>query len=225
MRAGLSTQNPRFPFLGRLGERGRRELGALAATRVVGGRKLLRRGDAANGAYLVLEGAMRVYYITPEGREATLYRVDPGGTCVLALAATFNDAPYPAWVDAGASGVEFVRVPADVFRRLLDDEAFRAFVYGALTGRLFELMARLEEVRSASMEERVARYLLARAREAADGTVRMTQTGIASELGTAREVVFRSLRKLVQRGVIASGRGCIRVVDPRALEAIARGSE
>jgi CRP/FNR family transcriptional regulator len=184
MRPRLETE---FPFLARLTEAGRTELAALPATRVPGGRRLLARGDPANGVYLVVGGALRIYYVAPDGREATLYRVEPGGTCVLALSATFEDGPYPAWVDAGARGVTFVRVPAGTFHRLVDREnAFRSFVMAAMSGRLFELMLALEERASAQMDQRVARYLLLRHDEERTGYVHVSQAGIASELGTAR---------------------------------------
>jgi CRP-like cAMP-binding protein len=133
MRAELNEAQ--FPFLARLSRAGRDELGALAITRTRPGQRLLRRGAPANGAYLVSAGKLRVYYISEEGREATLYNVEPGGTCVLALSATFSDEPYPAWVDAGSSGCGFTRVPSPVFQRLLEREpAFRQYVLGRCPG-------------------------------------------------------------------------------------------
>ena len=83
MRAGLTAAQ--FPFFARLTEAARRELGTLAATGVAPAAHLLRRGDDAGGAYLVTAGSLRVFYISDDGREATLYRVEPGGTCVLSL--------------------------------------------------------------------------------------------------------------------------------------------
>ncbi len=213
---GARLKQTQFPFLGRLASAGRAQLEALATTRVAPGARLLRRGDSANGAYLVVAGALRVYYVNSEGREATLYHVEPGGTCVLALSSTFDDAPYPAWVDAGPAGGEFTRVPSGLFHHLLDTEAaFRSFVFGAMSGRLFELMRTLEETASSLVEQRVARYLLKR--HAREAEVRVSQSGIASELGTAREVVFRALRSLARRKLIETGRMRIRVLDVEGL--------
>jgi CRP/FNR family transcriptional regulator len=210
MRAGLTEAQ--FPFLSRLAAANRRELGAFSATRVKPRQRLLQRGEAIDGAYLVVGGSLRVYYIAAGGREATLYRVEPGGTCILALTATFNEEPYPAWVEAGDEGGSFVRVPREALRRLLDGEpAFRDFIFGVLSGRVFELMQTLEEVGSAQIEQRVARYLLRRA--GPDGVVRANQIGIASELGTAREVVFRALRALSARKLVETGRGRVRILD------------
>ena len=90
---------------------------------------------------------------------------------------------------------------------------------GALSARIFELMCTLEETGSVMVERRVARYLVRR-REA-NGNVRVSQVGIASELGTAREVVYCALRALSARRLIETGRMRIRILDPRGLAAAA----
>jgi CRP/FNR family transcriptional regulator len=209
-----------FPFLAGLSPAGRRELLALAPARVGPGARLLRQGQAAGGAYFVVAGALRVYYVSAEGREATLYRVERGGTCVLSLGATFNGEPYPAWVNAGPGGGTFVRLPSPVFHRLLDAEsAFRRFVLGALASRILDLMVTLEEAGSAAIAQRVARYLLRH--RGPDASVRVTQAGIAAELGTAREVVYRTLRSFTAQKLVETGRGRIRVVDGRRLARVA----
>jgi CRP/FNR family transcriptional regulator, anaerobic regulatory protein len=214
----LSTTH--FPFLARLTPEGRSELETLRPATVSAAKPLLRRGDRADGAYFVTKGALRVYYVTEEGREATLYRVEPGGTCVLALTAALADEPYPAWVDAGHVGASVVRVPQAVFTAALHREpALREFVFSALSGRVFELMRTLEEAGSASVAQRVARYLLRHADP--EGVVRASQAGIAAELGSAREVVFRSLRALSDQGLVETGRARVRILDRAGLGVIA----
>lgn len=214
-----------YPFLARLTDAARRELTGLRAVRAGSRQGLLQRGDPAGGAYLVLHGSLRVFYLTQEGREATLYTVEPGGTCVLAASASFSREPYPAWVEAGPRGCTFVCVPEGAFRRLLDAEpAFRAFVLGALCGRVLELMTTIEEVATSHVEQRVARYLLRNTD--ATGLVRATQAGIAAEVGTAREVVFRTLRALADRAIVRTGRSRVEVLDASRLGRISlRGRE
>ena len=222
VRAALKEAS--FPFLSRLSRESRGELDALSGARAAAGARLLRRGDIIDAAYLVTSGALRVYYVTAEGREATLYHVEPGGLCVLSFTSVVNQEPYPAWVEAGREGGEFVRVPRAAFMRLLDSEpAFRQYVFSALSGRVFELMRALEEAGSAQMEERVSRFLLRR--QGVDGCVRITQEALASELGTAREVVFRALRSLAGRGLIQTGRMRIRVLDRPGLQSAATRTE
>ena len=205
-----------FPFFDDLSPRGRDEFGALRAIRATPHEQLIRPGDLINGAYLVLKGALRVYYVTDEGREATLYRVEPGGACILALSSTLLDQPYPAWVEAGAAGGTVVRVASPAFHRLMETEsAFRTFVLTAMSSRIFELMRTLEEVTTSTVVRRVAAYLVRNATD--DGEVAITQTRLAVELGTAREVVFRALRALTTQNLIATRRGRIRVLDARRL--------
>jgi CRP/FNR family transcriptional regulator len=219
VRSGLGEA--RFPFLAGVSETARRELSALAPRKVPGRAPLLRRGDPVEGAYFVVDGVLRVFYLTPEGREATLYRVEPGATCILALTAAFNRERYPAWVESGPRGATFVCVPEARFRRLLDSEpAFREFTFSVLSARIFELMITLEEKGSRSIEQRVARFLVERAD--AGSVVRATQAQIAADLGTAREVVFRALRGLAARGLVETGRTRVRVVDREGLLAVAR---
>ena len=205
-----------FPFLGALDELARREFRASLAVRARKREQLLRRGERGAGAFLVVVGLLRVYYVSAKGTEATLYDVEPGGTCILALTAAFNDEPYPAWVQAGPEGATYVRIPNAAFRELFDRHgAFREFVFTVLSSRVLELMRTLEERGSANLEQRVARYLLRRSQ--ADGRVRVSQTGIAAELGTAREVVFRVLRSLAERGLIQTGRLQVTIVDRAGL--------
>jgi CRP/FNR family transcriptional regulator len=200
MRAGLTEAL--FPFLSRLAKETRGELGALA----------------------IVAGSLRVYYVSAEGCEATLYTVEPGGTCVLALTATMNAEAYPAYVDAGPTGAEFVVVPARLVYTLVDGErAFREFVFGALSGRIFDLMRTLEEVGSDQVQQRVARYLVRC--QGPDACVRVSQARIAAELGTAREVIFRALRSLCTRSIVTTGRLCIRIADAERLAQVASSKE
>ena len=113
-------------------------------------------------------------------------------------------------------GGDYVRIPSATLRRLLDSEsAFREHVLGVLSGRVFELMCALEEIGSSQIEQRLARFLLRRSEP--DDCVRLTQVGIASELGTAREVVFRALRSLAERELVQTGRVRIRIIDRAGL--------
>jgi len=212
-------EESQFPFYARMSTAGRTEIARLVASRVRPRQQVLARGAAVEGAYLLVGGSLRVYYVNSEGREATLYHVEPGGTCILALTSAFNREPYPAWVEAGPAGGALVRVPTAIFRRLFDTEPeFRAFIFSVLSRRIFALMQTLEEIGSAQMEQRVARLLLRQMDR--ELTVRASQSAIASELGTAREVVFRALRSLSDQGLARTGRLQIRVIDPAGLRRV-----
>ena len=59
---------------------------------------IVEKGQAVSGAFFVAKGKLRVFTITPDGNEATLYFIKPDEFCVFTLKCIFNDLPYPAWV-------------------------------------------------------------------------------------------------------------------------------
>jgi CRP/FNR family transcriptional regulator, anaerobic regulatory protein len=205
-----------FPFLAGASAATRELVTALPVRQVAPRSPVLHRGDAAEGVFLVVGGSLRVFYIAGDGHEATLYRVRPGQTCILALSAAFRSEPYPAWVETEDEQLSFVLVPGAMFRQLYNAEpTFRSFVFEVLSGRVFELMARLEELGSLRVEQRLAAFLL----EAADanGEVAMSQARLAAHLGTAREVVFRALKMMSDAGLVATSRGRVRLLDVAGL--------
>ena len=209
-----------FPSLAELSPEGRRLLaGATKRIVCVGGTPLVARGDLVTGAYLVEKGALRVYYVSAEGREGTLYWVEPGQSCILALNCMFSRLAYPAWVESEGD-TEVTIVPGDVYRRLFASEAsVQGFTFEVLSGRLFELMALIEETASQGLEARVAAFLLRRSKGAAE--IAVTQEQIARHLATSREVVSRVLRGLVARRIVATTQRRVRILDAPALGRIA----
>ncbi len=198
---------------------GARSKSSLRRISCKGGTQLVVRGDEVAGAYLVEEGALRVYYTSEEGREGTLYWVEPGQSCILALNCTFSRLAYPAWVESDGP-TRFSVVPGDVYRTLFaSDPAVQRFTFEALSGRLFELMALIEETASQGLEARVAAFLLRRAK--GEERVALTQEQLARHLSTSREVVSRVLRGLSALGLVSSGHGQIVILDSEGLRRIA----
>jgi CRP/FNR family transcriptional regulator len=206
-----------FPFLVEVGEANQTRLSrSLRHISCQGGTQLVARGDLVAGAYLVERGALRVYYVSPEGREGTLYWVEPGQSCILALNCMFSRLAYPAWVESEGP-TEFSIVPGDVYRDLFAVEpAVQRFTFEALSGRLFELMALIEETASQGLEARISALLLRRAK--GQRRVAVTQEQLARHLTTSREVVSRVLRRLAAQGLIESGQGWVTLLDLDALQ-------
>ncbi len=209
-----------FPFLVSASEQTRALLDGLPVREVTPHTALLRRGDPVEGVFLVTSGALRVYYLTADGHEATLYWVRQGQTCILALTAAFQQERYPAWVETDRDTLRYVLVPGKLFRELYHQEpSFREFVFQVLSNRVFELMTRMEELGSLRVEQRLAAFLLVN-RDERD-VVAMSQARLASHLGTAREVIFRALRSMAGRGIVATSRGQVRLLDRGALARLA----
>jgi CRP/FNR family transcriptional regulator, anaerobic regulatory protein len=176
---------------------------------------ILAKGQQVSGAYVVISGQLRVFTLTADGHEATLYIINPHETCILALNCIFNDLRYPAWVEAG-SATRLAMIPGPAFKGLFEAEpAIRNMTVQAFSTVVFRLMMELEVVHSYKLDRRLANFLLLHA--STDGMVRMTQQEIASHLGTTREVIARALGQLVSAGRIRTGRGQIAIDDPPGL--------
>jgi CRP/FNR family transcriptional regulator, anaerobic regulatory protein len=186
------------------------------------GATVVEKGQAVSGAFFVLEGALRVYSLSPSGIAATLYLLKPGETCVLALNSLFNDLVYPAFVAAETDTTVAV-VPGVLYRRLfIREPVIQDITVRALSVVVFRLMDELEQVHTSRLDERLSRFLLTAA--APDGRVRMTQQVIADHVGTSREVVARLMGGFVEKGWIRTGRGEVTLLPafPRALPKAAR---
>jgi len=184
------------------------------------GSDILHPGDLVNGVYLVRSGSLRVYYIDPDGREGTLYWIEPGQSCILALNSLFSEMPYPAWAAADTGGAELLTVSGAVFRELFaKDPAIQSFVFEQLSGRVYSLLHILEQTMRLQQEERLVLLLLARADDG--GVVGLSQDSLARHLGTIREVVSRLLRNLAGQGLISLGPKRVEILDRKRLEALA----
>jgi CRP/FNR family transcriptional regulator, anaerobic regulatory protein len=176
-----------------------------------------REGEACNAYVLRLSGQSRVYKLSRSGREILLYRVGAGETCVLTTTCLLGNSDYPASTIV-EKPIQDVIVPKPIFNQLMiDSKVFRTFVmtnYGAL---ISDLIVLLDEVAFHALDARLAKSLL----EEASNKISQTHQQIADELGTAREVVSRQLKRFEQKGWVTLGRGQIELLNRAALEQMA----
>jgi CRP/FNR family transcriptional regulator len=206
-----------FPFFSELSPAGQSQLRAATSRVLLAPQtKVIQRGDEVGGVYLVEVGALRIYYISAEGREGTLYWVDTGQSCILALNCLFSRLAYPAWVEADQIETQVAIISGDVYRKLyLTEPALQKFTFETLTTRLFELMTLMQETASLGLEQRVAAFLL---RRSVNGqALETTHEQIAHHLGSSREVVSRVLRNLAARGAIRLSHRSIAIEDSAKL--------
>lgn len=176
---------------------------------------IINKGNSVSGAYVVVRGRLRVYSISPAGNEATLYFLNPGEVCILALNCIFNNLLYPAWVQTEPDTCVGV-IPSLTYRTLFQNEpSIQNLTVHALSVLVFRLMEELEEVHTLSLNARLAKFILLRG--AGDGQLRMTQSELASHLGTTREVIAKLLRKMVAAKSVKTLRGSILIEDPDLL--------
>ena len=193
----------------------------LAGARLVrldSGRHVFHSGDHCQAFLLLVEGRVRVQLTAASGREVTLYRIAPGGSCILTTSCLLGNENYPAEAIT-ESKVVAVAIASAAFEELLERSgSFRRLVFDGFATRLKNVIAKIEELSFTGIDARLARALL---EFDARGVERITHHEISVELGTAREVVSRHLKRFETKGWVVLGRGRITVVDHAGLEMIA----
>jgi len=182
------------------------------------GTVLFRDGDICHGYVFVSRGSIRVQKMDPDGREIVLYRVEDGQTCMLTTTCLLADKSYPAEGIAEEETL-LALIPPSRFDTLLAHAPFRKFVLGMISERVADLMALIEDVAFGRMDVRLARRLL----ELDNGSheLRLTHQQLATELGTAREVISRILKDLERRNYLALQRGQVSLTNLSALQQLA----
>ncbi len=215
------TWSPETTALAALDDAEKARLGALPAHRLPAETVLFRPGDPVQGYAFVLRGRIDVSLTGASGREMLLYSVEPGQSCVQTTMGLLSDVDYSAEAQTTCP-TDLVVIPRALFLELMDRSApFRALVFGAFAQRMQTMMTLLEKVAFTRVECRLAERLLVLA---GDGdSVQATQSDLATQVGTAREVVTRRLDAWARRGLVQTGRGSVTLCDKPALSAIASG--
>lgn len=197
-----------------------------AASQVVdvpAGATVFGPGMAADNLLFLIDGSVRVQQVSETGREIVLYRVEAGESCVMTTACLIAKEDYAA-EGITETPCKAVMIPRAVFDDLSGrSEVFRRFVFASYARRIADLFGVIEALAFQRVDIRLAQRLVQLG--AVDGVVKTTHQGLATELGTAREVISRQLQEFQRRGWIETGRGVVRLNDVPALRHLAAGRD
>lgn len=210
------TDRNTFPFLANTPASFQREFrSGVRSVRVPAGQALVHEDDTCANLPVVASGGLRVFKSAPGGREITLYRIGEGETCILTAFSILNERPFPADAWAEEESTVFL-IPRAQFRRWMDSTpSFRNYIFSLLQERLFSALITVSEVAFKRTDLRIMEYLLEQCDS--DGALQTTHQKLASEIGTAREVVSRVLKDLEKEGLLKTERGQIRLQDRAAV--------
>lgn len=187
--------------------------------KVARGTVLFRPDDACQGFVVVREGTIKVSLTAENGREIVLYRVRPGEVCLQTFGCLVNGSAYSA-EGVAESELEIEVIPAGEFqRRVASEPPFRDALFSAVAARFHDLERLVEDVALSTVSERLARALLRLA--GGKPIVDATHEALATEIGSAREVISRQLAQFARDGLIEMTRGHIALLDPVRLQALA----
>jgi CRP-like cAMP-binding protein len=176
-------------------------------------------GEPAEAVYTVVSGVVKTYKTSADGKEQIFRIVRPGGT--------FNDAPVLSdsanLVTAEAmSTVELYGIKqADLANLITDYQVVARNAIRQLSQRVQDLVALVEDFSFLHVTGRVAKMLLTHIRPDGADHPRLTQQEMAALIGTAREMVGRSLKNLEEEGIIRVERNRIFIADEAELRRMA----
>ncbi len=189
----------------------------------------VKKGDQVFGPanipdslFFLYDGRIRVSQTSDAGRDIVLYRIEAGESCVLTTACMLAEEAYNA-EGIAETDVTVVSLPKPAFDRLAaEEDSFRNFVFAAYSRRLIDLLRVVDDVAFGRIDVRLAERLL----KLGEGMkqVHATHQDLASELGTAREVISRVLNDFQKRELIEQSRGLITFKNKAALGAIANSA-
>lgn len=183
------------------------------------GDRVFGPGSAPENFLLLVRGTVRVQQVSENGREIVLYRVTAGESCALTTACLMGYEDYQAEAVVEEPTVA-VAIPRNTFDDLISKSAeFRRFVFTAFSMRVTNLFHVIEEVAFARIDIRLAEKLLELSGSSPELSI--THQQLASELGSAREVISRQLKEFQRRGWITPGRGTIHLDNRVALDNLA----
>lgn len=175
--------------------------------RLARGEVLFGEGDQCKGLFVVATGTIRIFKLSPTGREQVLAVEGPGSS--LAELPVFDGGVYPASASA-VEDSEVLFISRDDFQNYcLEHPEVALKVLAVVGSRLRRLVALIEDLSFTTVRQRLISLLLRLAqsnRKASTQGMRVeltaTHQDLASELGTVRELVSRNLSRLQAEGLL-----------------------
>ena len=210
-----------FPFWSVLAEADKQLLCENTAEKHFARSQPVHDNMGCTGLFIVRTGRSRLYMLSEDGKEITLYRLSPGDICMLSASCVLQSVTFDVYVDAEeASDCYHISAAAfgDVSNRYLE---VKNYALETAVSRFSDVMWIMQQIVFMSMDKRLAIFLLEETQANGTDSVNMTHETIARHLGTAREVITRMLKHLAADGVIEVTRKGILIADKKKLRSIA----
>ena len=206
-----------FPFWEKISEKDREYICQNSSNVVYPQGKNIHDGSECSGVILVRSGSLRLYMMSEEGKDITLYRLHRGDLCMLSASCVLNAVTFDVFVDAEEDS-ECLVVGGAAFASVSErNPDIRIFALETAVSRFSDVMWVMQQILFMSMDRRLAIFLFDEAARTGSDTIALTHGQIARYMGSAREVVSRMLKYFAGEGIVESSRGGIRILDKNRL--------
>ena len=169
------------------------------------------------GVLFLVNGDLRVYILSEEGKEVTLYRLSAGDICIMSASCVMDDVTFDVYVDA-TTDVSAVLLPTSTFSKLQKGNIYIENFSNKIKARRFsDVMWTMQQILFFSFDRRLAIFLYDE--YVKNGPIiRYSHLEIARFLGSAREVVSRMLKYFESEGIVTVSRKEIEIIDKKKLK-------
>lgn len=172
---------------------------------------LIKFGQYIKQVPLVVNGIVKVLRKEPD-RDFLLYYIEPGQSCIMSYAAIRQDTP--SLIEAiSETPAELLLLNKESILTLNQQEPAFSQYFLSLYHRTYgDLLSTIDLMIFGQLDKRLLTYLERKSELTASRTLSLTHAGIAQDLGTAREVISRMLKKLEKEGHIQLNPGAITLI-------------
>ncbi|MEZ3505421.1 MAG: Crp/Fnr family transcriptional regulator [Lachnospiraceae bacterium] len=178
-------------------------------------------GGECSGVIFVRSGSLRLYMMSEEGKDITLYRLHKGDLCMLSASCVLDAITFEVFVDAEQDSRCCV-VSGPAFAAVAErNPEIRIFALETAVSRFSDVMWVMQQVLFMSMDRRLAIFLSDESVRTGSDTIALTHEQIARYMGSAREVVSRMLKYFASEGIVEVSRGGVTILDKKRLRELA----
>ena len=207
-----------FPFWEQLNSEEQNMISASVLPQKMKKGDILHRGcGECSGIVHVAKGQLRVYIVSEEGREVTLYRLHQGELCVLSASCLMDAIVFDVMIEA-VQETELVVLPSPALSAIMDSNPMvELSLYKRVVENFSEVMWTMQQILFMGADKRVAHFLWDEMAKTGDTIIRLTHEEVARFIGSAREVVTKVLKYFVEEEVVSLSRGKIEIIDKAKL--------
>ncbi len=182
--------------------------------------KNIHNGSECSGVIIVRSGSLRLYIMSDEGKDITLYRLHAGDLCMLSASCVLDAITFEVFVDAEQDSQCCV-ISGPAFAAVSErNQDIRIFALEAAVSRFSDVMWVMQQILFMSMDKRLAIFLSDESARTGLDTIALTQGQIARYMGSAREVVSRMLKYFASEGIVEVSRGGVTILDKKRLRTL-----
>lgn len=159
---------------------------------------LFWEGDPCSGLHIIESGSVKLFRLSPLGRQYIIAVMTEGATCNEVPA--FDGGANPVNLEALETSRVWVVMPQILRELVLSNPEFALKILGRFGQNLRHLVGKVSEMAFYQVTHRLARLISEMPRD--ESQPHWTQEQLAARLGTVREVVARSMKELEKSGAI-----------------------